>query len=609
MGKRSQNVGSNGEKKINSKKDAGKPFLTANKAVDPTLALLFASSAGPVKAPPKSRYQEAPPARRTNVESQDGESSDGSDEDNAEDLEMREGGDDLSSIDGDLEDAEISGLSDEDDNSNEIHNKIPELDQFIEAKTNKPERKRKRKTDEPDLEGKYLEKLAREEEKEEEERQAERRLKRQKLAAEQVKEATAEGDSDEMEDVESNEEAKIEDETEESSSEEESLKRKTPSDVPLHESLVPDKDSFELEKASRTVFLGNVASSTISTKADKKTLMSHLSSFIDDLPPPPSGKPSHKLETLRFRSTAYATAALPKKAAFAKKDIMTATTKSTNAYAVYSTSFAAREAVKRLNGTMVLDRHLRVDSVAHPAKTDHRRCVFVGNLGFVDDESLLEQDGENSRKRSKIPSDTEEGLWRQFGKAGEVESVRVVRDEKTRVGKGFAYVQFKDVNAVEAALLFNEKKYPPMLPRVLRVVRAKAQHKQVSSRPTPRQPRPSKSSQIYNPKVDPNQASFQGRATKLLGKAGGARFKKTGANDTTLGNRGDKKVGGGGEVKSGMAGIKAPEAFVFEGYRASASKGKPKDLKLGGKGGGKKKGKPRTRSSNRGAEWKKRGSK
>lgn len=614
MGKRSRNDSSNGEEKTNSKESAGKSFLTENKAVDPTLALLFASSAGPVQAPPKLRYQEAPPAPRRNVEMQEVETSEGSDDvEDDEDLEMDENDDDLSSIDGDLEDAEISGLSAEDESSNEVDDETPELDKFIKAKNDKPERKRKRKNDEPDLEGKYLQKLAREEEKEEEERQAERRLKRQKLAKEQnpvVEGGMEEGDSDEeMEDAESDDEAEAESDAEGSGSEAKGSKRKTPSDVPLHESLVPDKDATELEKASRTIFLGNVASSTISSKADKKILMSHLSSFINDLPPPPSGKPSHKLESLRFRSTAYATAALPKKAAFAKKDIMTATTKSTNAYAVYSTAFAAREAVKKLNGTMVLNRHLRVDGVAHPAKTDHRRCVFVGNLGFVDDESLLEQDGENSRKRSKIPSDVEEGLWRQFGKAGEVESVRVIRDEKTRVGKGFAYVQFKDANAVEAALLFNEKKYPPMLPRVLRVVRAKAQHKQVSSRPTARQPKSSKSSQIYNPKVDPNQASLQGRATKLLGKAGGAKFKKTGANDTTLGTRGDKQASGSEEAKSGMAGIKAPESFVFEGYRASASKGKPKDLKLGGKGGGKKKSKPRTRSSNRGAEWKKRGSK
>lgn len=384
--------------------------------------------------------------RRTDAKLQNGVSTDSSDEDDDDDVGMVEGDEDLSSIDGDLEDSEISDFSEEEDSPNEIHDEKPELDKFIDAKTDRPERKRKRKTDGPDLEGIYLEKLAREEQKEEEERQAERRLKRQKLAREQdpAKAATGDSGSDEdMEDVGPDEEAQVEDDSKDSDSEEESPKRKTPSHVPLHESLVPDNDSADLEKASRTIFLGNVASSTISSKADKKTLMSHLSSFIDDLPPAPSGKPSHKLESLRFRSTAYATAALPKKAAFAKKDIMTATTKSTNAYAVYSTPFAAREAVKKLNGTIVLDRHLRVDGVAHPAKIDHRRCVFVGNLGFVDDESLLEQDGENSRKRSKIPSDVEEGLWRQFGKAGQVESVRVIRDEKTRVGKGFAYVQFK----------------------------------------------------------------------------------------------------------------------------------------------------------------------
>jgi len=183
-----------------------------------------------------------------------------------------------------------------------------------------------------------------------------------------------------------------------------------------------------------------------------------MGSFIGQLGDPQAGKPKHKVESLRFRSTAFAGNSLPKKAAFAKKELMVATTKSTNAYVVYTTTVAAREAVRRLNGTMVLDRHLRVDGVAHPAKTDHRRCVFVGNLGFVDDESMLDQSGENERKRSKIPSDVEEGLWRQFSKAGEVESVRVVRDEKTRVGKGFAYVQFKDANSVESALLYNEKK-------------------------------------------------------------------------------------------------------------------------------------------------------
>lgn len=44
MGKRSRNDGANGVEKINGKESVGKSFLTENKAVDPTLALLFASS-------------------------------------------------------------------------------------------------------------------------------------------------------------------------------------------------------------------------------------------------------------------------------------------------------------------------------------------------------------------------------------------------------------------------------------------------------------------------------------------------------------------------------------------------------------------------------------
>lgn len=347
----------------------------------------------------------------------------------------------MSSVDGDIDDAVLEALSEDEDEDG--HSAVEEdvdsdeelvLDKIIEANYPKPERKRKRQADEEDLEGKYMQKLAREEEKEEEERQAERRLKRQKVLAQQdVQMSDAEDEENEAE--------ASEDESHEDT--EKAPARFAPSDVPLHESLAPNKDAQELEKATRTVFLANVSTTAISSKSEKKTLLAHMGSFISDLPTPPEGKPPHKVESIRFRSTAYAGTALPKKAAFAKKDLMAATTKSTNAYVVYSTAYAAREAVKKLNGTVVLDRHLRVDGVAHPAKTDHRRCVFVGNLGFVDDESMLDQTGENERKRSKIPSDVEEGLWRQFSKAGTVESVRVVRDEKTRVGKGFAYVQFE----------------------------------------------------------------------------------------------------------------------------------------------------------------------
>ena len=214
-----------------------------------------------------------------------------------------------------------------------------------------------------------------------------------------------------------------------------------------HESTLTSESSLEIEKSSRTVFLGNVSIEAILSKSAKKILINHLSSFLPSLPSESPGKVMHQVESIRFRSTAFSSRVLPKKAAFAKKELMDATTKSTNAYAVYTTAIAAKEAVKRLNGTIVLGRHLRVDGVASPATTDPRRCVFVGNLSFVDDESAIETGQSDSpkvvSKKKKQPADVEEGLWVQFGKVGKVESVRVVRDATTRVGKGFAYVQFK----------------------------------------------------------------------------------------------------------------------------------------------------------------------
>ena len=152
-----------------------------------------------------------------------------------------------------------------------------------------------------------------------------------------------------------------------------------------------------------------------------------------------------------------------------------------------------------------------------------------------------------------------------------------------------------------------------MLPRVLRVVRAKAVGKTANaqaasnSRDRLKNSKNPNRQQIYNPKLSSQDSSLQGRAGKLLGRAGAAQFKKregSGANETTIGKRGEGKKPTG----SAIAGVmKTPEAIVFEGYRASAKSGKPKDLKFGR--GGKGKGKPKTRSSKRASEWKKGGGK
>lgn len=360
--------------------------------------------------------------------------------------------------------------------------------------------------------------------------------------------------------------------------------------IPQHISLQQGGDD-DMQKAQRTVFVSNVSTTAIKSKSAKKELMTHMSSFFSSVTAPQTGQPAHSIESIRFRSTAYA-GKIPKKAAYAKKELMDETTLSTNAYVVYSSSPLARQAAISLNGTVTLDRHIHVDEVAHPAKIDHHKCVFVGNLGFVDDESRIdaanEEEGRQVRRGRKTPSDIEEGLWRTFSKCGQVTNVRVVRDSKTRVGKGIAYVQFSDENAVEAALQYNEKKFPPMLPRKLRVSRAKA-HKR-NARPGADSTRNvvnanttklGKKGGGYVPKMTPEQQSQLGRANRLLGSQAAMRM----------------RTGKGGNAPSGM---RAPESFVFEGHRASQKSGS------GARAGGNKKskGKPTGRGAKRASAWK-----
>lgn len=457
-------------------------------------------------------------------------------------------------------------------------------------------RKRRRIDGEDDIEGAYMRRIAQEEAKENAQHHQERLSKRQKLTGDTNVEAPSSDD-------------------EQANLEPSSAPCASQSPPPQHETVAANPSSgSSIEQATRTIFLANVSTTAITSKSAYTTLTTHLSSHFASLA---ASDTPHKIASFRFRSTPYATSSIPKKAAFAKKDVMDATTKSTNAYVVYTTALAAREAAKRLNGTMVLNRHLRVDSVAHPAATDHRRCVFVGNLGFVDDESAIraaedEENGVKKVRKQKEPADVEEGLWRQFGNAGTVESVRVVRDKTTRVGKGFAYVQFKvcrllrfysstavsdvlqDPNAVERALLYNGKSFPPLLPRPLRVTRAKNLAKTASygAKPSFKPPNSfrARNEGIHTPKPSSQIQSLAGRAGKLLGRAGAAMLTRA---PTTAEARGDGK---------GSGVMKTPESFVFEGYRAKGGQ-KP------ALGKAKKGGKPKTRSNKRGTAFKASGGK
>lgn len=442
----------------------------------------------------------------------------------------------------------ISEPEDESLPEDEEMQEAPEASSDAEVAAEAPSRKRKRTTAE-DVEDTYMRRIAKEQKKEDEKRREEK-AKRQKTV-----------DGEQEEDAEQSEE---EDDDEESSEEDEEKKA-----VPKHESQTGDAESKELDKSNRTVFLGNVSSEAIKSKSAKKTLLKHLASFLSTLP---ESTGPHKVESIRFRSTAFASGGgVPKRASFAKQEVLDDTTPCTNAYAVYSTVQAARKAPAALNGTVVLDRHLRVDSVAHPSPIDHKRCVFVGNLDFVDNE--VKPDDEQKKKK-RAPADVEEGLWRTFNahtgrlnkekpKNGNVESVRVVRDSLTRVGKGFAYVQFYDQNCVEEALVLNGKHYPPMLPRKLRVSRAK---------------------KVLKKRAD-----------------GGSQKKTLGVADKTLQGRAGRLFGraGAAKVKADAQKSISQNSTVFEGHRAT--EGSHIRVKTKSRGS---KGKPNNRSSKRAAAYK-----
>lgn len=152
---------------------------------------------------------------------------------------------------------------------------------------------------------------------------------------------------------------------------------------------------------------------------------------------------------------------------------------------------------------------------------------------------------------------------------------------------------------MEAALLYNDKRFPPLLPRKLRVVRAKKQMR--NPKPSGPPSRGFRENGSDNKRRKPNstaeQASLKGRASKLLGRAGAASLRANGKEAANV------KPLRTGEFAKGP--IRKPEDFVFEGHRASSKQGNS-GLKLG-RNGNKGKGRPKNRSAQRGAEWKRQG--
>ncbi|KAJ3276758.1 Nucleolar protein 12 [Terramyces sp. JEL0728] len=193
-----------------------------------------------------------------------------------------------------------------------------------------------------------------------------------------------------------------------------------------------------IEKNERTIFVGNLPI-TVIEKEPTKDLQKLFSQF-------------GKLESIRFRSIAFSEK-MPRKQAFIAKKLHDKR-ESLNAYIVFKENKGAKNALS-LNGTIFMDHHIRVDIAEkkQEKQRDSKRSVFVGNLPF---------------------DIADEQVWKFFEDIGEIENVRIIRDRKTNVGKGFGYVQFKEKASVVLALKLNDNELEGRKMRVTRSVEALA---------------------------------------------------------------------------------------------------------------------------------------
>ncbi|RIB15607.1 hypothetical protein C2G38_1568972 [Gigaspora rosea] len=180
------------------------------------------------------------------------------------------------------------------------------------------------------------------------------------------------------------------------------------------------KEKEDPERLQKTIFIGNLPTCVIK-KANNKKLKAYFSKF-------------GQIESIRFRSISFSEP-LPRRIAFINKklhpdrDVL-------NAYIVFKEKSSVQGALS-MNAQIFMGKHLRVDSVADPQSHDRKRSIFIGNLSFDAEEEML---------------------WNHFENCGEIENVRIVRDNKTNVGKGIAYVQFKHRSSVELAFKLNDTK-------------------------------------------------------------------------------------------------------------------------------------------------------
>ncbi|XP_031958175.1 RNA-binding protein 34 [Corvus moneduloides] len=224
--------------------------------------------------------------------------------------------------------------------------------------------------------------------------------------------------------------------------------------------LFPNKVK-QKKKASQTVTKSVVNSATGATAKQRKRkrvadeTADRRTVFVGNLPVTCTlqvlkslFKKYGQIQSIRFRSLIPAEDTVSKKVAAIKHKVHP-NAKFVNAYVVFKEECDAQKALKE-NGTEIASGfHIRVDTASKTSSHDNKRSVFLGNLSYdIRDDAVREH----------------------FHVCGDVVGVRVVRDRRTGLGKGFGYVLFENTDAVHLALKLNNSVLMGRKIRVQRVV-------------------------------------------------------------------------------------------------------------------------------------------
>jgi len=197
-----------------------------------------------------------------------------------------------------------------------------------------------------------------------------------------------------------------------------------------------DSKKGELDESTekRTIFVGNIP-----LKAAKKKLIMKLF------------KKYGSIECVRFRGAARPDLKTTKRVAVITKTIHEKR-ESLNAYVRFEEESSVAPSLE-VNGTCLENHVLRVDAAFEDSTKkdkDPKKAVFLGNLDFKINEDVVRQ---------------------HFLSCGKILDVRIVRDPKTGMGKGFGYVNFEKDDSVEIALNLNGSKLGSREIRVSRSTR------------------------------------------------------------------------------------------------------------------------------------------